>query len=123
LTTHAWLWPQSFIELSKENTGDCRFLPQLRPSVQPHASTARHLILALLTLAGQFCRSDADQQRAGANQAALGRRRRGGAIAMLSVDQFLRLICVPAILVAFVIASQFSGAFTARPALVELARK
>jgi len=42
---------------------------------------------------------------------------------MLSVDQFLRLICVPAIVAAFVIASQFSGAFSARPALVELARK
>lgn len=42
---------------------------------------------------------------------------------MLSVDQFLRLICVPAIVAAFVIASQLSGAFSARPALVEMARK
>ena len=34
----------------------------------------------------------------------------GGTKAMLSVDQFLRLITVPAVVVAFLIASQVSGA-------------
>jgi hypothetical protein len=85
------------------------------------------VVLALPTIAGAVFAdrmlTNNEQWAEAANQAALGRRRRGGAIAMLSVDQFLRLICVPAILVAFVIASQFSGAFTAGPALVELARK
>jgi hypothetical protein len=38
---------------------------------------------------------------------------------MLSVDQFLRLIWVPAL----VIASQVSAAFGTRPALVEMARR
>jgi len=42
---------------------------------------------------------------------------------MLSVDQFLRLICVPAIVAAFVIASQYSGTFSPRPTLAELAHK
>jgi hypothetical protein len=33
-----------------------------------------------------------------------------GAMTMLSVDQFLRLISLPAVIVAFLIASQISGA-------------
>jgi hypothetical protein len=33
-----------------------------------------------------------------------------GDVAMLSVDQFLRLISVPAVVAAFLIASQVSGA-------------
>jgi hypothetical protein len=40
---------------------------------------------------------------------------------MLSVDQFLRLISVPAIVVAFLIASQISGGVISRPASVQLA--
>lgn len=40
---------------------------------------------------------------------------------MLSVDQFLRLISVPAIVVAFLIASQISGRVISRPASVQLA--
>jgi hypothetical protein len=39
---------------------------------------------------------------------------------MLSVDQFLRLISVPAVVVAFLIASQISGGLS-RPAPTELA--
>jgi hypothetical protein len=39
---------------------------------------------------------------------------------MLSVDQFLRLISVPAVVVAFLIASQVSGGFS-RPASTEFA--
>jgi hypothetical protein len=43
---------------------------------------------------------------------------RGGTSNMLSVDQFLRLISVPAVVAAFLIASQVSGAgvFHAQPA-------
>jgi hypothetical protein len=40
---------------------------------------------------------------------------------MLSVDQFLRLISVPAVVAAFLIASQISGGLTPRTAPVELA--
>jgi hypothetical protein len=40
---------------------------------------------------------------------------------MLSVDQFLRLISVPAVVVAFLIASQVSGGVISRPTPVELA--
>jgi len=43
--------------------------------------------------------------------------------AMLSVDQFLRLICLPAVVVAFLIASQISSALTPSPAVAESARK
>jgi hypothetical protein len=42
---------------------------------------------------------------------------------MLSVDQFLRLICVPLIVAALVIASQFSGTSSPRPTPVEMAGK
>jgi hypothetical protein len=35
---------------------------------------------------------------------------------MLSVDQFLRLISVPAVIAAFLIASQISGGVTSHPA-------
>jgi hypothetical protein len=35
---------------------------------------------------------------------------------MLSVDQFLRLISVPAVVAAFLIASQVSGGLTSHPA-------
>jgi hypothetical protein len=38
-----------------------------------------------------------------------------GDIAMLSVDQVLRLISVPAVVAAFLIASQLSGAGIFRP--------
>jgi hypothetical protein len=44
-----------------------------------------------------------------------------GTTTMLSVDQFLRLISVPAIVVAFLIASQISGGMISRPASVQLA--
>jgi hypothetical protein len=40
---------------------------------------------------------------------------------MLSVDQFLRLISVPAVVAAFLIASQVSGVTFHRTALTELA--
>jgi hypothetical protein len=40
---------------------------------------------------------------------------------MLSVDQFLRLISLPAVVVAFLIASQISGAGILRPAQVQIA--
>jgi hypothetical protein len=42
---------------------------------------------------------------------------------MLSVDQFLRLISLPAVVAAFLIASQISGGMTSHPAQVELASK
>ena len=40
---------------------------------------------------------------------------------MLSVDQFLRLISVPAVVAAFLIASQISGGVMSHPTQVELA--
>jgi hypothetical protein len=40
---------------------------------------------------------------------------------MLSVDQFLRLISVPAVFAAFLIASQISAAVTPRPNPVMMA--
>jgi hypothetical protein len=40
---------------------------------------------------------------------------------MLSVDQFLRLISLPAVVAAFLIASQVSGAGTFRTAQVQIA--
>jgi hypothetical protein len=40
---------------------------------------------------------------------------------MLSVDQILRLISVPAVVAAFLIASQISGGVMPRPAPVEMA--
>jgi hypothetical protein len=40
---------------------------------------------------------------------------------MLSVDQFLRLICVPAIVAAFLIASQISGAGVFHQATAQVA--
>jgi hypothetical protein len=40
---------------------------------------------------------------------------------MLSVDQFLRLISVPAVVTAFLIASQVSGAGIFRPSQVQMA--
>ena len=42
---------------------------------------------------------------------------------MLSVDQFLRLISLPAVVVAFLIASQVSGGVFSRPAPVQVASK
>jgi hypothetical protein len=44
-----------------------------------------------------------------------------GAKEMLSVDQFLRLISLPAVVAAFLIASQISGGVISHPAQVELA--
>jgi len=40
---------------------------------------------------------------------------------MLSVDQFIRLISLPAVVVALLIASQISGAGIFRPAQVQIA--
>jgi len=40
---------------------------------------------------------------------------------MLSVDQVLRLISVPAVVVAFLIASQVSGGVISHPAHVQMA--
>jgi hypothetical protein len=40
---------------------------------------------------------------------------------MLSVDQFLRLISVPAVVAAFLIASQISGGVTHRTVPLEIA--
>ena len=40
-----------------------------------------------------------------------------GTIAMLNVDQFLRLICVPAVVFAFVVASQISVVLNPPPAM------
>jgi len=40
---------------------------------------------------------------------------------MLSVDQFLRLISVPAVVAAFLIASQISGGVMSRPTPVAIA--
>src|ERR1700722_15128445 len=45
----------------------------------------------------------------------------GGTTTMLSVDQFLRLISVPAVIVAFLIASQVSGGVSYRPAQLQVA--
>jgi hypothetical protein len=42
---------------------------------------------------------------------------------MLSVDQILRLICVPAVVVAFLIASQISSALTPSSTAAELAHE
>ena len=42
---------------------------------------------------------------------------------MLSVDQFLRLISLPAVVVAFLIASQVSGGLTMPRAPAELANE
>ena len=42
---------------------------------------------------------------------------------MLSVDQFLRLISVPAVVAAFLIASQISGAMNPNPGQIQLASK
>ncbi len=42
---------------------------------------------------------------------------------MLSVDQFLRLICVPAVVVAFLIASQISNALAPSPTAAEMVRE
>jgi hypothetical protein len=38
-------------------------------------------------------------------------------IAMLSVDQFLRLMCLPAVVFAFVVASQISTALNPPPTI------
>jgi hypothetical protein len=43
-----------------------------------------------------------------------------GTTAMLSVDQFLRLISVPAVIVAFLIASQVSGGVSYRAAQLQV---
>jgi hypothetical protein len=40
---------------------------------------------------------------------------------MLSLDQFLRLISVPAVVAAFLIASQISGGVMPHPAPMEMA--
>jgi hypothetical protein len=40
---------------------------------------------------------------------------------MLSVDQVLRLMSVPAVVAAFLIASQISGGLTVRPTPTEMA--
>jgi hypothetical protein len=42
---------------------------------------------------------------------------------MLSVDQFLRLISVPAVVAAFLIASQISGAVMSRTVPVQMANQ
>jgi hypothetical protein len=42
---------------------------------------------------------------------------------MLSVDQFLRLISVPAVVAAFLIASQISGGLHPLPAHLQMASK
>ena len=39
---------------------------------------------------------------------------------MLSVDQFLRLISLPAVVAAFLIASQISGAMNSDPAQAQM---
>jgi hypothetical protein len=46
-----------------------------------------------------------------------------GTITMLSVDQFLRLICLPVIVTALMVASHFSGVVSPRPAALEMDRK
>ena len=40
---------------------------------------------------------------------------------MLSVDQFLRLISLPAVVAAFLIASQISGGMTSHPTAAAMA--
>lgn len=42
---------------------------------------------------------------------------------MLSVDQFLRLVSLPAVVTAFLIASQISGGVGFRPAPMQVASK
>jgi hypothetical protein len=44
-----------------------------------------------------------------------------GTMTMLSVDQFLRLVSLPAIVAAFLIASQISGAGVFHPAHAQIA--
>jgi hypothetical protein len=75
------------------------------------------LILALLTISGA---AYSDQLWTGDQR--LFRRRTErliryifGGMAVLSVDQFLRLISVPAVIVAFLIASQISAAMHSDP--------
>jgi hypothetical protein len=46
-----------------------------------------------------------------------------GTMTMLSVDQFLRLISLPAVVAAFLIASQISGAGIFHPAHALIARQ
>jgi hypothetical protein len=46
-----------------------------------------------------------------------------GGVAMLSVDQFLRLISVPAVVAAFLIASQISGGLMSRSSPMAMASK
>jgi hypothetical protein len=46
-----------------------------------------------------------------------------GTMTMLSVDQFLRLISLPAVVAAFLIASQISGAGILHPAQAQIANQ
>jgi hypothetical protein len=46
-----------------------------------------------------------------------------GDAGVLSVDQVLRLICIPAVVVAFLIASQISSALAPSPTAAEMARE
>jgi transcriptional regulatory protein LevR len=89
-------------------------------------------ILALLTISGaaytdQLLTSDqraaqrADWTRFLCRCLGLWLANLGGTTTMLSVDQFLRLISVPAVIVAFLIASQVSGGVSYRPAQLQVA--
>jgi hypothetical protein len=86
-------------------------------------------ILALLTISGA---AYTDQLMISAQQAAPGadwsRLLEGleylwGTMKMLSVDQFLRLISLPAVVAAFLIASQISGTGIFYPAQAQIANQ
>jgi hypothetical protein len=84
-----------------------------------HENAGRYLALGAADhhRRGLF-RSAFDQRagdRAADKLARLEDRLLGGQMAMLSVDQFLRLVSVPAVFAAFLIASQISAAVTPQP--------
>jgi hypothetical protein len=87
-----------------------------------HENTGSHFdSCAAHHLGGRGVRHDSDQQPAvGAQDQLNGRLEYAWGVTMLSVDQFLRLITVPAVVVAFLIASQISGAGIFHPASAQV---
>jgi hypothetical protein len=84
------------------------------------------VVIGLLALSRGVTCPDFDWRRGIEPPAEMGNFRAAscwGTWAMLSVDQFLRLIFLPAVVIAFLIASQISGAFAPRPAPMEAAHE
>jgi hypothetical protein len=81
-------------------------------------------ILALLAISGAAYTDALDQRSARKGRIELDLLRRFftlGDVTMLSVDQFLRLISLPAVVAAFLIASQISGGLTPQSPQFQLA--